>query len=92
MVRLQALLQKEPLFLDPDLTLSRLARRMLVPVKALSSAINQSSGDNVSRFINSYRIEHACDLLDQARSITSTMFDSGFQTKSNFNREFLHIV
>jgi AraC-like DNA-binding protein len=91
MVRLQALLQKEPLFLDPDLTLSRLARRMLVPVKALSSAINQSSGDNVSRFINSYRIEHACDLLDQARSITSTMFDSGFQTKSNFNREFLRL-
>jgi len=68
-----------------------LARRVLVPVKAQSSAINQSSSDNVSRFINSYRMEHAFDLLDQGCSITSSMFDSGFKNKSNFNREFLRL-
>ena len=38
--RLQTLLKNDPLFLDPDLTLSRLARRLQVPVKELSKAIN----------------------------------------------------
>jgi AraC-like DNA-binding protein len=89
--RLQTLLRKDPLFLDPDLTLSRLARRLQVPVKDLSNAINQICGENVSRFVNRHRIAHACELLKQGQSITSALFDSGFQTKSNFNREFLRL-
>ena len=89
--RLQTLLQKYPLFLDPDLTLSRLARRLQVPVKDLSNAINQICGENVSRYVNRHRIAHACELLKQGQNITSALFDSGFQTKSNFNREFLRL-
>ena len=89
--RLQTLLQKYPLFLDPDLTLSRLARRLQVPVKDLSNAINQICGENVSRYVNRHRIAHACELLKQVQNITSALFDSGFQTKSNFNREFLRL-
>jgi AraC-like DNA-binding protein len=89
--RLRTLLQKDPLFLDPDLTLSRLARRLQVPVKDLSKAINQICGENVSRYVNRHRIAHACELLKQGQSITSALFDSGFQTKSNFNREFLRL-
>lgn len=89
--RLQTLLKNDPLFLDPDLTLSRLARRLQVPVKELSKAINQLCGENVSRFVNRHRIAHACGLLKQGHSVTSAMFDSGFQTKSNFNREFLRL-
>ena len=89
--RLQTLLKNDPLFLDPDLTLSRLARRLQVPVKELSKAINQLCGENVSRFVNRHRIAHACGLLKQGHSVTGAMFDSGFQTKSNFNREFLRL-
>jgi AraC-like DNA-binding protein len=89
--RLQTLLKNDPLFLDPDLTLSRLARRPQVPVKELSKAINQLCGENVSRFVNRHRIAHACGLLKQGHSVTGAMFDSGFQTKSNFNREFLRL-
>jgi AraC-like DNA-binding protein len=89
--RLRTLLQKDPLFLDPDLTLSRLARRLQVPVKDLSNAINQICGENVSRYVNRHRIAHSCELLKQGQSITSALFDSGFQTKSNFNREFLRL-
>ena len=88
---MQTLLQKDPLFLDPDLTLSRLARRLQVPVKDLSNAINQICGENVSRYVNRHRIAHACELLKQGQNITSALFDSGFQTKSNFNREFLRL-
>ncbi len=79
------------LYLDPDLSLSQLARKLGVPAKQLSAAINRHCGENVSRHINGYRIEHACELLRENRSVTSVAFDSGFNTKSNFNREFLRL-
>lgn len=84
------LAQNKP-YLDPDLTLARLARKLVVPAKQLSAAINRAKSENVSRFINRHRIEHACKLLTDGKSVTTAMYDSGFNTKSNFNREFLRI-
>ncbi|WP_245447696.1 AraC family transcriptional regulator [Nitratireductor sp. OM-1] len=90
--RLDALLQSETLYLDPALTLARLARRLHVPVKQLSSAINLVSGENVSRYINAHRIHHACRALEDGANVTDAMLSSGFNTKSNFNREFRRIT
>ncbi len=84
-------IEQHKTFLDPDLTLSRLARKLVLPSKQLSAAINRSKGENVSRFINRHRIEHACTLISEGESVTAAMFGSGFNTKSNFNREFLRI-
>lgn len=84
-------LVKHKPYLDPDLTLSRLARKLVVPAKQLSAAINRSKNENVSRFINRHRIDHACALIASGKSVTTAMYESGFQTKSNFNREFLRI-
>ena len=78
-------------YLDPDLTLARLSRKLLVPAKQLSTAINRVKGENVSRYINHQRIEEACRMLAEKQSVTTAMLDSGFNTKSNFNREFLRI-
>jgi AraC-like DNA-binding protein len=71
--------------------LARLARKLIVPAKQLSAAINRTKGENVSRYINRQRIEEACRLLSTGQSITVAMLDSGFNTKSNFNREFLRV-
>lgn len=90
--RLDALLQSETLYLDPALTLARLARRLHVPVKQLSAAINLVSGENVSRYINAHRIHHACRALEDGANVTDAMLSSGFNTKSNFNREFRRIT
>jgi AraC-like DNA-binding protein len=79
-------------YLDPDLTLARLARRIIVPAKQLSAAINRVKGENVSRYINRQRIEEACRRLAHGQSVTAAMLDSGFSTKSNFNREFLRVT
>jgi AraC-like DNA-binding protein len=78
-------------FLDPDLTLSRLSRKLLVPVKQLSSAINRVKNENVSRYVNRARIEEACEKLKGGSGVTAVIFESGFNTKSNFNREFLRV-
>ena len=57
--RLELLMTTEKLYLNPDLTLTRLSRRLVVPVKQLSGAINRVTGENVSRYINKERVK-AC--------------------------------
>jgi AraC-like DNA-binding protein len=89
---LDGLLRREKTYLDPGLTLLRLARRLHLPEKRISAAVNRATGGNVSRHINTWRIEHACNLMVAGHSVTSAMLASGFNTKSNFNREFLRVV
>ena len=92
MERLKALIGGEGLFLDPDLTLARLSRRLRLPAKRLSATINRATGENVSRYVNGFRIRRACERLKAGDSVTAAMLNSGFNTKSNFNREFLRIL
>ena len=91
--RVDRLLNEHRLFLDENLTLSRLARRAGVPARQISGAINRLAGKNVSQYINEFRIAEACRLLRQTDgSVTAAMLESGFQTKSNFNREFRRVT
>jgi AraC-like DNA-binding protein len=90
--RLEALMTDRELWRDADLTLSRVARRMAVPAKALSAAVNRVRGENISRVINRWRISHAAARLQAGASVTEAMLDAGFNTKSNFNREFLRVM
>ena len=87
------LLAETPLIKDPSLTLSRIARRAGLPVRSVSNAINRVHGCNVSQYINTLRVNRACSLLRGTdMSVTEAIYASGFQTKSNFNREFLRVT
>ncbi|MAM13251.1 MAG: AraC family transcriptional regulator [Rhizobiaceae bacterium] len=90
--RLDRLLADERLYLEPSLTLARLARRLRMPAKQLSTALNRATGENISRHINRFRIDHACERLVAGDSVTTAMLESGFNTKSNFNREFQRVT
>jgi AraC-like DNA-binding protein len=91
--KLQAFLKDDPLYLDPDINLNRIARRMKLPARDVSKAINGQTGLNVSQFINEARVGEACRLLqDTDLSITQIIYASGFNTKSNFNREFTRVT
>lgn len=84
------LMREKQLFRDPDLTLNRIARRAGIPARQISGAVNRLEGRNVSQLVNGYRIEAAKRLLAETdMPVTTVMFEAGFQTKSNFNREFL---
>lgn len=90
--RVDTLMKDKEAFLDPDLTLSRLAKKVAIPARQISMAINQIYGQNISKVLNGYRIEHAqMLLLNSEDSITDIYLRSGFQTKSNFNREFMRV-
>ncbi|WP_417667191.1 helix-turn-helix domain-containing protein [Roseibium sp.] len=91
MARVKTLMDEGQLYLDPNLSLGQMSRRIRVPEKQLSAAINRATGENVSRFINAHRIEHACRLMQAGSSVTTALYSSGFNTKSNFNREFLRV-
>jgi AraC-like DNA-binding protein len=91
--QVHALLTDGKLSREPGLTLSRLARRAGLPVRSVSQAINRVQGRNVSQYVNDIRIAEACRLLENPDlSITQVIYESGFQTKSNFNREFLRVT
>ena len=90
--RLEDLMRDRRPWRDPDLTLGQLARRLHVPVKALSVAVNRCSGDNISRYVNGHRVGAACEALRQGMPVTEAMLEAGFATKSNFNREFSRIT
>lgn len=79
-------------YLDPNLTLAQLARKLRVPAKSLSTTINRATGENVSRYVNMARISHAQNALLEGETVTEAMLSSGFNTKSNFNREFLRVA
>lgn len=83
------LLTNTQLYLDTNLTVERLAKRLHIPVRVLSAAINQSQGMNVSQFVNGFRVRHAAHLLLSTDMSIQTIFErSGFLTRSNFYREF----
>ena len=79
-------------YLKPDLTVKALGRKLQIIPKNISITINNRTGKNFSEYINGFRILHACNLLEDEsqrdQSILDIMFESGFITKSNFNRAF----
>jgi len=90
--RVEARICEQSLYLSPDLTLNTLARKMGIPARQISQAVNQSRGCNVSQWINRFRIHHAQRLLLASNApVTEIMLEAGFATKSNFNREFTRI-
>ncbi len=85
-------LLRSQIYLDPDLTVQRIARRLSVPERNLSAAINVSQGMNVSQYVNGFRLEHAARLLRETEdSVSKVMSQSGFLTRSNFYREFQRV-
>jgi AraC-like DNA-binding protein len=94
--RLVATLEADKLYLDKDLSLSRLAKRLGIPLHHLSQVINERTGSNFYDFINAQRIEEAKRLLLDPkmsnRSIASVAFDAGFNSLSAFNAAFKKFV
>jgi AraC-like DNA-binding protein len=85
-------IREKELYLDPDISLNTLARKVTVQVNVLSQAINQNAGLNFRDFINTFRIEKAQkeipEKIHKGFTIASIAYDCGFNSLSAFNRAF----
>ncbi|WP_245667159.1 helix-turn-helix domain-containing protein [Leptospira tipperaryensis] len=88
--RLTLLMSQEKLFLQEDLDLSTLAERLDLKPYQLTEFLNSRKGMNFSKFINSYRVQEAADILksEEGANILSVAYRSGFNSKATFNLAF----
>jgi AraC-like DNA-binding protein len=93
--RWEALVKTENLHKQEfGITLPQAAKKLQVPARQLSNAINQLYGKSFSVHLNDLRIQEAQRLLVQhpEMSVIDVMQESGFSSKSNFNKEFLRVT
>jgi len=90
--RLTFLLDVEKIFRDGNLTLLSLAEKLDITPHQLSWIINDKMNQSFSNLINRYRIEEVKRRLADGAKNDSTILqialDSGFSTKTAFNRAF----
>ncbi|HQU84783.1 MAG TPA: AraC family transcriptional regulator [Pyrinomonadaceae bacterium] len=87
--KLENLMRKEKIYLEPNLTLNDLSRRLGVNSSVLSYAINNGFGKNFNDFVNEFRIGDVKEKLKNSDdSLLNIAFDCGFNSKATFNRAF----
>lgn len=86
------LLENNQFYLQEDCNLINLSKALHLTSRQVSSAINMNLKKGFSTLINDFKVQHAVKLLtDEAWShlpIVTIMYESGFRTKSSFNKEF----
>lgn len=85
-----SLLQQPAILSDENLTIKRVARRLTVPTRKLSQAINIVEKCSFSDLLNDCRIDYSKTLMQQEpeKSLLEIMLDAGYATKSNFYNQF----
>ena len=90
--KLDQLISKEKVYLTPELNLNQLATDLDVQPYIISQLINQEYNQNFFNFINGFRIEFALGKIQNGdlkhTTLVGIAYDSGFNSKSTFNRAF----
>lgn len=91
--KLKILTENDCAHLNSDASVQSFSKKMGIPPRLLSQAVNQVHGKTFRWYINDLRIYAAKKLLETTDdTVLSIMFDVGFETKSNFNKEFFQSV
>ncbi len=90
--RLLDLMDNEKLYLDPQLNVDKLARRLKIPNYLVSQVIRFSLDKTFNQLLIEYRVDEAKMRLQdkqyKGRTILEVAQDSGFNSKSSFNASF----
>jgi AraC-like DNA-binding protein len=94
--KMKRCLEDRRIFLDPDLTLEKLAAELNFSPHDLSRVINEKTLGNFNDLINTYRVEEFIRLCGQPSkshfSIYGLALEAGFRSKSSFNAAFKRIT
>jgi len=97
-LKLEKVMEKEQYFLDSDLTLDKLSKLTNLNKYHISETLNHFVNKPFYTFVNEYRIEYVKDkfkyLSEQNLTINilELAYESGFNSKSSFNRYFKEIT
>lgn len=94
--RLAEIMQSEQVFLQPDMTLPKLAQTVGCSVNHLSQVINAGFEMSFFDYLNNFRIEHAKALLAESEgqngAVLNVAFTVGFNSNSAFYAAFKKCV
>lgn len=92
MQKINEVMEKEQLYLDPDLRLETLSERLAIHRNHISKAINMIYEKPFATYVNECRVRHAILLLsDPANdhlSLDAIGLDAGFPSRTTFYRVF----
>lgn len=88
--RINQQIEKEQLFLIPDLSLAMLAERVATPPHRLTEILNNELQKNFYEYIYDLRLSYAADYLlaHPEKSVTEVFYTAGFSNKSTFYGHF----
>ncbi len=90
--RLSQLMEKEKPYLQSEINLQDLAKKIKTNPSLLSKVINQGFGQNFNDYINSHRVKAVEEKLLNRESdqytLMSIALECGFNSKATFNRAF----
>jgi AraC-like DNA-binding protein len=93
---IESAVQDAKLFLEPDISLALLSKKLKASPQKISLAINSRAGRNFNEYINSFRIAYALELLNapkgRALTIAAVGTESGFNSISSFNKAFKKVT
>ncbi len=92
MRQIEQAMNKQKLYLDPELTVAKVAEMLNLSARQVSRSINEIRGVGFAAFIKQYRLEHAKRLLENPKyrkaKIATVATDSGFGNVASFNSAF----
>ncbi|BDD05188.1 helix-turn-helix domain-containing protein [Aureibacter tunicatorum] len=85
-------MESEKPYLEPDLTVQKLATQLDMSARELSEVLNKELDKHFFDFVNEYRIKEAMKMLTDSGKkkyrIQEIMYDVGFNSKTPFNTAF----
>ena len=89
---LKKAMERERVFLNPNLNLDILSQHTGIPSKTISAILNQHLQKSFNEFVNGYRVEELKRRLqenqDSNLTILGTALECGFNSKASFQRIF----
>lgn len=93
---LKEAMEREKLYLDPDLTLNKLALKLALRKELVSKVINQGFSLNFYRFVNQYRVDEFKRIVQLESyknfSYLGLAYESGFKSKATFYKAFKEVT
>jgi len=91
--RLEDAMQKDRLYLDPNLSLTKLARHVRVASNHVSQTLNEALDETFFDYVNRWRIEAALPHIAAGNQTVLTIaLDVGFNTRSTFYTAFKRVT